>query len=53
MILVARTSQKTQDTTVRCIKTPWVQETRASGQKSQENPKKVRLFGASCNYSRR
>ncbi|MFS8003456.1 hypothetical protein Hanom_Chr13g01214201 [Helianthus anomalus] len=51
MILVARTSQKTH-TTVRYTKTPWVQETHASGQKSQENPKKVRLFGASCNYSR-
>ncbi|KAF5782706.1 hypothetical protein HanXRQr2_Chr11g0499131 [Helianthus annuus] len=53
MILAACTSQKTQGTTVRCIKTPRVQEARASVKKAQKNPKKARLFGASCNYSRR
>ncbi|MFS7965343.1 hypothetical protein Hanom_Chr09g00761121 [Helianthus anomalus] len=49
MILAACTSQKTQGTTVRCIKTPWVQEARASGQKSPEKSQKARFL----NYSRR
>ncbi|KAF5803527.1 putative proteasome endopeptidase complex [Helianthus annuus] len=35
------TSQKTQGTTVRCIRTPWVREARASGQKSPEKSQKA------------
>ncbi|KAJ0935197.1 putative proteasome endopeptidase complex [Helianthus annuus] len=35
------TSQKTQGTTIRCIKTPWVREARASGPKSPEKSQKA------------
>ncbi|KAJ0810859.1 hypothetical protein HanPI659440_Chr01g0031601 [Helianthus annuus] len=45
MILAVCTSQKTQGTTVRCVKTPRVQEARASCKKAQKNLKKRAFLG--------
>ncbi|MFS8030133.1 hypothetical protein Hanom_Chr17g01530511 [Helianthus anomalus] len=44
---------KTQGATFFCRKTPQIHEAHGSGQKApQKNPKNLRLFGASCNYTR-
>ncbi|MFS7997035.1 hypothetical protein Hanom_Chr12g01136981 [Helianthus anomalus] len=53
MILATCTNQKTQGTTFRCIKRLEYKRRVTQAKKAQKNPKKARLFRASCNYSSR